>query len=117
MKDAIGDKKGINRYGFFLLPMDETLAQVALDLSGRSDFRLNAEFKREKVGDLSTELVYDFFKAVSDNAEMNLNMQIIEGRNEHHKIEGLFKAFAKALRKAIEFDPRVKGIPSTKGKL
>lgn len=117
LKDAVGNKKGINRYGFFLLPMDETLAQVALDLSGRRNFRLDAEFKREKVGDLSTELVYDFFKAVSDNAEMNLNMRIIEGKNEHHKIEAIFKGFAKALRMAVEFDSRVKGIPSTKGKL
>ncbi len=113
-KQALGDKRGISRYGFFLLPMDEALAQAALDLSGRPCLVLDAEFKRERVGDLSTELVYDFFEAFAQNAGANVNLRV-SGRNEHHKIEALFKAFARALRAACASDEREQGVPSTKG--
>jgi imidazoleglycerol phosphate dehydratase HisB len=115
-KQALGDKRGIARYGFFILPMDESLAQAALDLGGRPCLVLDAEFARERVGDLSTELVQDFFEAFAQNAGANVNLRVV-GRNEHHKIEALFKAFARALRQACEFDEREKGIPSTKGVL
>ncbi len=114
---ATGDKKGVKRYGFFLLPMDESLGQVALDLAGRTSFVYNAVFEREKVGELSTELIKDFFYAIALNAKMNLNIKI-EGENNHHKSEAMFKAFARALRMAVEIDDRVKNdIPSTKGTL
>lgn len=115
---AIGNKKGINRYGFFILPMDEVLATVAVDFSGRYAFNLQCNFTREKVGDLSTELVYDFWDAFAQNAKVNLFMKVENGRNDHHKIEALFKAVAKALRVACEIDERAKlQIPSTKGVL
>jgi imidazoleglycerol phosphate dehydratase HisB len=113
-KQALGDKRGIARYGFFILPMDEALAQAAVDLGGRPCLVLDAEFKRETVGDLSTELVYDFFEAIAQNTGANINLRVT-GRNEHHKIEALFKAFARALRQACALDEREKGIPSTKG--
>lgn len=115
---ALGDKKGINRYGFFILPMDETLATVAVDFAGRYAFSLQAEFKRERVGDLSTELVYDFWDAFAQNAKANLFIKIENGRNDHHKIEGIFKAVARAIRMACEIDQRTElEIPSTKGVL
>lgn len=117
VKTALEEKKGIERYGFFVLPMDETLALSAIDLSGRSYFVLDAKFEREKVGDLSTELVYDFFDAFVRNAECCLQLKILDGRNEHHKIEALFKAFARALKMAVKRDERQKGVPSTKGVL
>jgi len=116
--DAVGNKKGINRYGFFVLPMDEVLATVAIDFSGRYTFQMNGEFKREKVGDLSTELVYDFWDAFSQNAKVNLFIKIENGRNDHHKIEAIFKAAARAIRMACEKDKRaLLAIPSTKGTL
>jgi len=115
---ALGEKKGINRYGFFILPMDEVLATAAVDFSGRYSFQLDCEFKREKVGDLSTELVYDFWNAFAKNAKVNLYIKIENGRNDHHKIEGIFKAVARAMRMACEIDVRAKlAIPSTKGVL
>ena len=117
VKKALEEKKGIERYGFFVLPMDETLALSAVDLSGRSYFVLDAEFEREKVGDLSTELIYDFFDAFARNAECCLQLRIFDGRNEHHKIEALFKAFGRALKMAVKRDERQKGVPSTKGVL
>jgi len=114
---ALGDKKGIYRYGF-LLPMDEVLAEVALDISGRSYLVWNAEFKREKIGEMPTELFEDFFIAVSDSLRANLHISMRYGRNEHHMAEGIFKAFAKALRFAVAPDERAKDLlPSTKGKL
>lgn len=116
--EVLGDKKGINRYGFFILPMDEALATVAIDFSGRYAFKLNCEFNREKVGDLSTELVYDFWDAFAQNAKVNLFIKIDNGRNDHHKIEAIFKATARAIRMACELDKRaLKNIPSTKGVL
>jgi len=116
---AIGDKKGIRRYGTMILPMDEVLALVSLDFAGRYAFEFDVRSNREKVGDLSTELVYDFFDAIAQNAKLNLHIKLLnQGRNDHHKIEGIFKAFARALRQAAEIDPRAEGmIPSTKGKL
>lgn len=115
-KKAIGDKKGINRYGF-LLPMDEALAQVAIDFSGRPWTVWEADFKREKVGDMPTEMFFHFFKSFSDAAACNLNVKV-EGDNEHHKIEAIFKAFAKAIKMAVARDPEAMGqLPSTKGVL
>lgn len=113
---AIGDKKGINRYGF-LLPMDEALAQVAIDFSGRPWLVWEASFNREKVGDMPTEMFMHFFKSFSDTAKCNLNIKV-EGDNEHHKIEAIFKAFAKAIKMAVKRDPNeLDKLPSTKGVL
>jgi len=112
---ALGDKRGIERYGF-VLPMDDCLAQVALDFGGRSWLVWDAEFKREKVGDVPTEMFYHFFKSMSDAARMNLNIKA-EGTNEHHKIEGIFKAFAKAIKNAIRRDVFSNALPTTKGLL
>ncbi|AKD04806.1 bifunctional histidinol-phosphatase/imidazoleglycerol-phosphate dehydratase HisB [Pontibacter korlensis] len=111
---ALGDKRGISRYGFFILPMDEALAQVAIDFSGRPWAVWNAEFKREKVGGMPTEMFFHFFKSFSDTAKANLNIKV-EGDNEHHKIEAIFKGFARAIRVAIERDLNDNNIPSTKG--
>jgi imidazoleglycerol-phosphate dehydratase / histidinol-phosphatase len=112
---AIGDKKGIERYGFYL-PMDECLAAVALDFGGRPWLVWDATFKREKVGDVPTELFFHFFKSFSDAARCNLNIKV-EGDNEHHKIEAIFKAFAKAIKMAVKRDVFNFELPSTKGKL
>ena len=115
---ALGDKKGIYRYGFFILPMDEVLATVAIDFSGRYAFTFDCEFKQEKIGDLSTELIYDFWDAFAQNANVNLYIKVENGRNDHHKTEAIFKAVARACRMATTKDPRIKDeIPSTKGKL
>jgi len=115
---ALGDKKGINRYGFFILPMDEALATVAIDFAGRYAFTLNCDFNREKVGDLSTELIYDFWDGFAQNAKVNLFIKVENGRNDHHKAEAIFKAVAKAIRMACEIDKRASlAIPSTKGVL
>jgi len=115
IRKALGDKRGIERYGF-CLPMDDCLAQVALDFGGRSWLVWDAKFQREKVGDVPTEMFFHFFKSLSDASLTNLNIKA-EGTNEHHKIEGIFKAFAKALRMAIRKDPFVQSLPSTKGLL
>jgi imidazoleglycerol-phosphate dehydratase/histidinol-phosphatase len=112
---AIGNKKGIERYGF-CLPMDDCLAQVAIDFGGRSWIEWNAEFKREKVGDMPTEMFFHFFKSFSDSAKCNLNIKA-EGENEHHKIESIFKAFAKAIKFALKRDINTNELPSTKGLL
>jgi imidazoleglycerol-phosphate dehydratase/histidinol-phosphatase len=109
---ALGSKKGITRYGF-LLPMDDCLSQVALDFGGRSWLVWNAEFKREKIGEMPTEMFSHFFKSFCDGAKCNLNIKS-EGENEHHKIESIFKAFAKAIKMAVKNDG-TNGIPSTKG--
>lgn len=112
---ALGDRRGIRRYGF-LLPMDESLAQVAIDLGGRPYLVFNVELSRERVGELPTELVHDFFKALSDALKANVHINLHYGRNDHHKIEAVFKAFARALRAAVEDDPRFGDqVPSTKG--
>jgi imidazoleglycerol-phosphate dehydratase/histidinol-phosphatase len=112
---ALGDKKGINRYGF-VIPMDDSLASVAIDFGGRSWLVWDAEFKREKIGDVPTELFFHFFKSFSDAAKCNLNIKV-EGDNEHHKIEAVFKAFARAVKMAVKKDPFDNSLPSTKGVL
>jgi len=112
---ALGDKRGLSRYGF-LLPMDDSLAQVAIDFGGRSWIVWDATFRREKVGDMPTELFFHFFKSFSDAARCNLNIKV-EGDNEHHKIESIFKAFAKSIKMAIRRDPENMQLPSTKGLL
>ena len=112
---AVGNKLGMERYGF-TLPMDDCLAQVAIDFSGRNWLVWDASFKREKVGDLPTEMFHHFFKSFSDAAKCNLNIKA-EGENEHHKIEGIFKALARAIKAAIRRDPNSKVLPSTKGML
>ena len=115
---ALGDKKGIRRFGFFILPMDEALASVAVDFSARFAFTFDCQFTREKVGDLSTELVYDFWDAFAQNARINLYIKVENGRNDHHMIEAIFKAVSRAIRMACEIDNRsLNQIPSTKGKL
>jgi imidazoleglycerol-phosphate dehydratase/histidinol-phosphatase len=113
---ALGNKKGINRYGF-LLPMDDCLAQVAIDFGGRNWLIWEAEFKREMIGQVPTEMFYHFFKSFSDASKSNLNIKA-EGQNEHHKIEAIFKAFAKAVRLAVQRDQKnLDSLPSTKGLL
>jgi imidazoleglycerol-phosphate dehydratase/histidinol-phosphatase len=112
---ALGSKRGIERYGF-VLPMDDCLAQVALDFGGRSWLIFDAEFKREKIGDFPTEMIYHFFKSLSDGAQMNLNIKA-EGDNEHHKLEGIFKAFARAFKSAVQRNPFKYSLPTTKGQL
>ena len=112
IKKALGDKRGIERYGF-CLPMDDCLAQVALDFGGRSWLVWEADFKREMIGDMPTEMFYHFFKSFSDAAACNLNIKA-EGKNEHHKIEGIFKALAKAIKAAVRKDPYNNRLPSTK---
>ena len=112
---ALGDKKGIERYGF-TLPMDDALAQVAVDFGGRSWLVWETEFKREMVGQMPTEMFYHFFKSFADGAKANLNIKA-EGNNEHHKIESIFKAFAKAIKMAIKRDAENMTLPSTKGTL
>lgn len=113
--EALGNKKGISRYGF-TLPMDESLAQVAIDFGGRPWLVWEAEFKREMVGDMPTEMFMHFFKSFSDTAKCNLNIKV-EGENEHHKIEAIFKAFSKAIRGAVALNEEDNTIPSTKGTL
>lgn len=112
---ALGNKRGIERYGF-CLPMDDCLAQVALDFGGRNWIEWNAEFKREKIGEMPTEMFFHFFKSFSDSAKCNLNIKA-EGTNEHHKIEAIFKAFAKAIKIAVKRDVNNMQLPSTKGTL
>ena len=114
-RQALGNKRGIDRYGF-CLPMDDVLAQVAIDFGGRPWLVWEAEFKRDKVGDMPTEMFHHFFKSFSDSSLSNLNIKA-EGGNEHHKIEGIFKAFAKAIKAAIRKDPFNEQLPSTKGVL
>lgn len=115
---AWGEKIGIKRYGFFILPMDEVIATTALDLSGRYSFVFNCSFNRDKVGDLSTELVYDFWNAFAQNAGINLYIKTENCRNDHHQIEAIFKCVARSLSQAVEIDKRLKNIiPSTKGTL
>jgi imidazoleglycerol-phosphate dehydratase len=117
IKQALGDKSGIRRYGHFTLPMEETLATVAIDISGRYAFVFRADFPSQKIGDFDSELVEDFWQAVAANALANLHILVHYGRNSHHISEAIFKASARALRMAVESDPRMSGVPSTKGTL
>ena len=115
--EALGEKKGIKRYGSFLLPMDETLALCAIDLSGRPYLNFHVDFTVEKLEDFDTEMFREFFYAVSYSAGMNLHLKIMDGVNNHHMAEALFKAFGKALDMATMEEPRMKGVWSTKGSL
>ncbi len=115
--EALGNKAGIKRYGSFLLPMDETLALCAIDLSGRPYLNFQAEFPTEHIGGLDTEMIKEFFYAVSYSAAMNLHLKIMDGGNSHHMAEALFKAFGKALDAATLEEPRMKDVWSTKGSL
>jgi len=117
LRQALGDKAGIRRYGHFTLPMEETLATVAIDLGGRYSLVFRADFPSAKIGNFDSELVEDFWQAVAANALCNLHIIIHHGRNNHHISEAIFKAAARALRMAVEPDPRVTGVPSTKGTL
>ena len=114
---ALGDKAGIKRYGSFLLPMDETLALCAIDLSGRPYLNYDVCFTTEQIGTLDTEMIREFFYAVSYSAAMNLHVKILDGINNHHMAEALFKAFGKALDAATMEEPRLSGVWSTKGTL
>ena len=114
---ALGDKAGILRYGSCLLPMDETLALCAVDLGGRPYFVYDAAFAAPACGGMDTQMAREFFYAVSYSAAMNLHLKVLYGENDHHKLEALFKAFAKALSAAVRQDPRIKGVLSTKGSL
>lgn len=117
IRQALGNKEGISRYGSFLLPMDETLVLCAIDLCGRPYFCFDCEFSSDRVGELDTQLVREFFYAVSYSAAMNLHIKVLSGMNDHHKIEAMFKAFAKALDMAAAKDPRITDVLSTKGSL
>ena len=117
LKDALGDKRGIKRYGNSFVPMDETLAQVVIDLSNRPHLEFRAEFPSDKVGTFDTELVHEFLWKLALEARMNLHVILHYGKNTHHMIEAIFKALARALDEATTIDPRIKGIPSTKGML
>ena len=117
IKNAVGDKKGIKRYGYFILPMDDALALCAVDLCGRPYLNFECEFTAERVGYLDTELVREFFYAVSYTAGMNLHIKLLSGTNNHHMIEAIFKAFAKALDMAVSDEPRTTEVLSTKGSL
>lgn len=117
IKKALGDKKGVKRFGSCILPMDETLVLCAIDLSGRPYLSFEGEFTTEKVGYMDTEMVKEFFYAISYSAGMNLHIKILSGSNNHHKIEAVFKAFGRALDEAVSLEPRLNGILSTKGSL
>lgn len=117
IKEAMGDKKGIKRYGSFMLPMDDALALCAIDLCGRPYFDYRCEYTAERIGELDTELIREFFYAISYAAGMNLHIQMLAGINNHHMAEATFKAFAKALDEATTKDPRITDVLSTKGSL
>ena len=114
---AIGDKKGVRRYGHAYVPLDEALSRVVIDLSGRPGLEMSGKFTRARVGDFDVDLVREFFQGFVNHALVTLHLDNLKGVNAHHQVETLFKAFGRALRMAVERDPRVKGVPSTKGKL
>ena len=116
-REAVGDKKGIKRYGSCILPMDEVLVLCAVDLSGRPYLGWDAAFSTEKIGDMATEMVKEFFYAVSYSAAMNLHIKVLSGGNSHHVAEAMFKSFAKALDAATQYDSRITDVLSTKGSL
>lgn len=117
IKEAIGEKEGMKRYGYFILPMDEALILCSLDLSGRAYFAYDVDLTVEKIGYMDTEMVKEFFYAVAYHAGMNLHIKMLDGSNNHHIVEGIFKAFSKALDQATQLDERVIGVLSTKGTL
>ena len=115
IKESLGDKAGVRRYGSAIVPMDDALVLAAIDLSGRPHLAYDFDLRRRKVQDFEAELVEEFFRAIANSAGMNLHLRQLAGRNTHHLIEAGFKAFARALREAVEPDPRSRGVPSTKG--
>jgi imidazoleglycerol-phosphate dehydratase len=117
LKQALGDKQGIVRFGHAYCPLDEALSRCVIDLSGRPWLHFEVKFKAQKVGDMPTELFEDFFWALADHGRLNLHLDALRGRNAHHIAETLFKASSRALSMAVARDPRVKGVPSTKGSL
>ena len=117
IEKSLGDKRGIYRYGWAIVPMDEVLAQVVIDLSGRPAFVFNAKFTGSLIGNFPVELIEEFFKSIATNAKMNLHINVPYGTNNHHISEAIFKATAKALRQATSIDPRNSDVPSTKGSL
>ena len=117
IRKAVGDKKGIVRYGSQILPMDESLVLCAIDLTGRPYFVWDAEFTTDRIGDMSTEMVKEFFYAISYACGMNLHIRVLAGGNNHHVAEAMFKSFAKALDAATSYDPRITDVLSTKGSL
>ena len=117
IKEAIGEKKGIRRFGFFLLPMDESLALCAIDLSGRPYLNYQADFTTGKIGEMDTEMIREFFYAVSYSAMMNLHLKLLEGGNNHHMAEALIKGFGKALHMSVSYEPGMTEVWSTKGSL
>jgi imidazoleglycerol-phosphate dehydratase len=114
---ALGDKKGVRRYGHAYVPLDEALSRVVIDLSGRPGLDMSGKFTRARVGEFDVDLVREFFQGFVNHAQVTLHLDTLKGVNTHHQVETLFKAFGRALRMAVEFDPRMKGVPSTKGKL
>lgn len=117
VREALGDKKGIKRYGSAFVPMDDALAQVIIDVSNRPHLEFRAEFPKEKVGTFDVELVHEFLWKFALESRMNVHVTVHYGHNTHHMIEAIFKALARALDEATQIDPRVKGVPSTKGVL
>ena len=117
LKEALGDKKGLVRFGHAYVPLNEALARAVVDLSGRPWLHFGVQFRAQRIGDLSTELLEDFFRALVDHGRFDLHLDLVRGRNAHHIAEALFKATARALAAAVALDPRVKGVPSTKGSL
>ena len=115
---AVGDKKGIRRYGHAYVPLDEALSRVVIDFSGRPGLEMNIDFTQKRIGQFDTELFWEFFQGLVNHAQLTLHIDCLRGHNAHHQIETVFKAFGRALRMALEFDPRMTGVmPSTKGVL
>ena len=117
LSEALGEKRGINRYGEAIVPMDEALCRTVIDLSGRFYLVYEVPTKRQKIGNFSVELAEHFWRSFAETAKFNLHIDCLRGRNTHHMLEGTFKATARALRQAVELNPRVVGVPSTKGSL
>lgn len=117
LNKALGEKKGINRAGFFIHPMDEALAMVAIDISGRTFLKFSGNFRRDKIGELKTDVIQDFFNGFANGCQCTVHIQLLCGRSDHHKVEAIFKAFAKALNQACGTNKKIKEIPSTKGVL
>lgn len=117
IREALGDKAGVTRYGHSYVPLDESLARVVLDLSGRPYLYFDADFPYEYMGTYPCEMTREFFQAVANNAGLTLHIELLHGKNAHHETEAIFKAFGRALRQAVQIDPHVQGIPSTKGVL
>lgn len=116
-RQAVGDKKGIRRYGYAYVPLDEALSRVVIDFSGRPGLEYRVDFPRARIGDFDVDLFREFFQGFVNHAQVTLHIDTLRGRNAHHIIETVFKAFGRALRMAVEPDPRMSGIPSTKGSL